>query len=206
MRHVLVVVLVASLSLVVARNATAQAPARPASGSGSGSGSAAAAPTPGAPTTAAEAKSRERIEMERFGPKFVRTLTNVEVELTITDQTGGEKPEKKTVSMIVSSGSWGKIRSSGSLQQAGVGVIGVELNVDARPFVSVDGPIQLELTLNYVPPGMALPGKDNATVKTGLNQSFTVVLQPGKPLIISRSADPVGDRKIIIEAKATVLK
>jgi len=33
-----------------------------------------------------------------------------------------------------------------------------------------------------------------------------VILQSGKPLVISQAADPIGDREIIIEVKATVLK
>ena len=73
--------------------------------------------------------------------------------------------------------------------------------------MSVDGPIQLELTLNYAPPGAQAPDKDNATARpTGINQSLTVVLQSGKPLIVSQAADPVSDRKVIVEVKATVLK
>jgi hypothetical protein len=141
-------------------------------------------------------------------PRFVRTLTNVQIELTLTDQAGSATPDKKIVSMVVSSGSWGKIRSAGSFFPVGTPPVGVDLNVDARPFVSVDGPIQLELTLNYSPPGSAaaVGSKDSATARTGINQSLTVVLQNGKPLIVSQSADPVSDRKVIVEVKATVLK
>ena len=201
MRNVVVVVLVAGLLIAVARSSSAQDPERQGTGSGSGTASTSVSTSAQSGTVA-----QTRADLERYGPKFVRSLTNVQVELTITDQTGTEKPEKKTVSMVVSSGNWGKIRSSGSLQQVGDALIGVDLNVDARPFVSVDGPIQLELTLNYVPPGMTVPGKDNATMRTGLNQSLTVVLQTGKPLIISQSADPVSDRRVVIEVKATVLK
>jgi hypothetical protein len=138
-------------------------------------------------------------------PRFVRTLTNVQIELTLTDQAGTQAPEKKTVSMIVSSGNWGKVRSVGNVRQQNDAPFMVDLNVDARPFVSVDGPIQLELTLVYSPPG----GADKDTLKprpTGINQSLTVVLQSGKPLIISQAADPVSDRKVIVEVKATVLK
>ena len=142
--------------------------------------------------------------MERLGPKFVRTLTNVQVELTITDQTGVEKPEKKTVSMVVSSGSWGKIRSAGSIMRPGFPPVVVDLNVDARPFVSLEGPIQLELMIAYSPLGSQ--GVDSKEKPPTVNQSLTVVLQNGKPLVISQAADPVGDRKIIVEAKATVLK
>ena len=44
-------------------------------------------------TKIAEAQSRP-------GPRFVMTLTNVQIELTLTDQLGNASPEKKTVSMI----------------------------------------------------------------------------------------------------------
>jgi hypothetical protein len=131
--------------------------------------------------------------------RFVRTLTNVQVELTLTDQIGTQAPEKKTVSMIVASGSWGKIRNTAARS----GPVQIGLNVDARPFVSTDGPVQLELTLYYYPP----QGKPDApVVPTELNQSMTIVLQSGKPLLISQSADPASDRKITVEVKATILK
>lgn len=138
-------------------------------------------------------------------PRFVRTLTNVQIELTLTDQTGTQAPEKKTVSMIVSTGNWGKVRSVGNVRPQNDAPFVVDLNIDARPFVSVEGQIQLELTVGYNPPG----GADKDTLKprpTGINQSLTVVLQSGKPLIVSQAADPVSDRKVIVEVKATVLK
>jgi hypothetical protein len=131
--------------------------------------------------------------------RFVRTLTNVQVELTLTDQIGNGAPEKKTVSMIVASGSWGKIRNTAARS----GPVQIGLNVDARPLVSTDGPIQLELTIYYYPP----QGKPEAPVlPTELNQSLTVVLQSGKPMLISTAADPASDRKVTVEAKATILK
>jgi hypothetical protein len=138
-------------------------------------------------------------------PRFVRSLTNVQIELTLTDQLGTQAPEKKTVSMIVSSGHWGKIRSAGNVRPQNEAPFVVDLNVDARPFVSVEGQIQLELTLVYSPPG----GADKDTVRprpTGVNQSLTVVLTSGKPLVVSQAADPVSDRKVLVEVKATVLK
>jgi len=137
--------------------------------------------------------------------RWVRTLTNVQVELTITDQTGTGAAEKKTVSMVVSSGSWGRIRSAGGVRiEPGLPPIIVDLNVDTRPLVSVDGPIQLDLTIAYSPLGPS--AGDGKGKPPTVNQSLTVVLQNGKPLVISQAADPVGDRKIIVEAKATVLK
>jgi len=138
--------------------------------------------------------------------RFVRTLTNVQIELTLTDQVGSAAPEKKSVSMIVSSGNWGKIRSVGNVEPVGDRGYVVDLNVDARPFVSVEGPIQLELTVNYAPPKGAADPREPKQRPTGINQSQTVVLTSGKPLIISQAADPLSDRKVIVEVKATVLK
>ena len=172
-------------------------------GAGSGSGSGSGANSQTKATTTTTTKTEE-------GPSrypWVRALTNVQIELTLTDQIGTATPEKKTVSMIVSSGNWGKIRSASNVVIVPAeGPIVVDLNVDARPFVSVDGPIQLELTLAYNPPG-AQPGERERRVKpSNINQSQTVVLQSGKPLIVSQAADPVSDRKVIVEIKATVLK
>jgi hypothetical protein len=131
----------------------------------------------------------------------------VQIELTISDQVGTQTPEKKTVNMVVASGNWGKIRSTGNVRPPGETPLVVQLDVDARPLVSVDGPIQLELTMNYAPPGMQLPERDNSKPRpTSINQSLTVVLQSGKPLIISQAADPVSERKVVVEVKATVLK
>ena len=138
---------------------------------------------------------------------WVRTLTNVQIELTLTDQIGTATPEKKTVSMIVSSGNWGKIRSAGNVRLTPTeGPIVVDLNVDARPFVSTEGPVQLELTLAYNPLAAQVTERENPKRPSNINQSLTVVLQSGKPLIVSQAADPVSDRKVIVEVKATVLK
>jgi hypothetical protein len=175
------------------------------SGSGGGSGRGDQAKAQEIEKKAAEAVQVTTKIAEAQNPRFVRTLTNVQIELTLTDQTSNATPDKKTVSMVVSSGNWGKIRSAGSFQPVGDRPIGVDLNVDARPFVSLEGQIQLELTLNYSPPGG--PAKDNlTTARTGLNQSLTVILQSGKPLVVSQAADPVSDRKVVVEVKATVLK
>lgn len=145
-----------------------------------------------------------------FWAQWVKTLTNVEIELTLTDQIGTQPPEKKTVSMIAASGNFGKVRSGSQVMVPGEVPYSVVLNVDARPFVSVDGPIQLELTLVYEPVKTADPKQtisENIRQRpSGINQSQTIILQSGKPLIVSRAADPVSDRKVVVEVKATVLK
>jgi hypothetical protein len=193
------VVVVASLALLP----------RPAAAQDSSATSTATVTTAGGGTYTVMTRDQEKpaakpaLAIEPPPGRWVRTLTNVQVELTISDQNGTATPEKKTVSMVVSSGSWGKIRSAQMVRDGGRDQV-IDLNVDARPMVSVEGPIQLELTIVYSPPGTQT---DVVRLRpTGVNQSLTVVLQSGKPLVISQAADPVGDRKIIVEAKATVLK
>ena len=148
-----------------------------------------------------------KTEEAQFAPKWVRALTNVQIELSLTDQLGNQPAEKKVVSMIASSQSWGKIRSAGQVFPAGEPPYVVELNVDARPWVTVEGQIQLDLTFVYAPlksGGEQKEGKQQRP--SGINQSQTVILQSGKPLIVSQAADPISDRKVVVEVKATLLK
>jgi hypothetical protein len=68
------------------------------------------------------------------------------------------------------------------------------------------GQIRLELTVVYSPM-MLNSGADSAQTRpTELNQSLTVALQSGKPMVVSQAADPVTDRKIGVEVRATILK
>ena len=200
-----------SLHFVVLLTGLALVP-RPAAAQDGGAASTATVTTSRGDTYTVSTRDQEKpaaakppvIAIEPPPGRWVRTLTNVQVELTISDQSGNSTPEKKTVSMVVASGSWGKIRSAQMVRDGGRDQV-VDLNVDARPFVSVEGPIQLELTVVFSPPGTQT-GDVVRLRPTGVNQSLTVILQSGKPMLISQAADPIGDRKIIIEAKATVLK
>jgi hypothetical protein len=41
---------------------------------------------------------------------------------------------------------------------------------------------------------------------SSLNQRVGIILEGGKPLVISQAADPISDRKITVEIRATILK
>lgn len=149
---------------------------------------------------------------------------NVKVEVSITDQTGTNPPAKKVVEMIVGDQKRNSIRSSASVRvpstmfgQAKPGEKPVEvpsynyrnvtINVDAHPTIVQKEPnkLLLEFVLQYQPksgggqedlePGMA-----------SLNESMTLILESGKPTIVSQAADPSSDRKITVEVTATILK
>lgn len=181
-------------------------------GAGSGSGPSAAATSTSTRTSKPAADGSEQAATRLApppSPAATRLKSNVRVELTITDQIGKAPSETKTVSMIAASGTWGKIRASGVARpNEKTGWVPVGLNVDARPFVFTDGLVQIELTIGYNPLGPQPENAQNAPGMrpTELNQSMTVSLTDGKPMVLSQAADPVSDRKIIVEVKATVLK
>jgi hypothetical protein len=78
--------------------------------------------------------------VEPPAPGPVRKLrgrdANLQIEITISDQLGGEAPQKKVVSMLVADQTMGRIRASANAQRDKVGFVGTGLNVDARPVVT----------------------------------------------------------------------
>ena len=128
---------------------------------------------------------------------------NVKIELTITDEGGSAAPVKKIVSMTSGDREFGQIRSSAFLAQVGGDV---PLNVDARPVIQSDGKMRLNLTINYdsLGPGPREGGPNPSKIQ--IREQLGVILESGKPLVISQSADPLGDRKVTVEVKATILR
>ena len=75
------------------------------------------------------------------------------------------------------------------------------LNVDGRPEILREGRIRVNLSLEYAPQD----GPDRAA-PTPIQESVTALLEDGKALVVSQSADPSGDRKVRLEVKATIVK
>jgi hypothetical protein len=133
---------------------------------------------------------------------------NLKIDFTITDQRGGAPAIKRTLTMIVADERTGSIRSQSSVYQVG----DVPLNIDASPSLLTDGKIRLGFNLQYdwpaplegaatSPPTSLARG---AVIKTALHDSVTLILESGKPVIAAQSADPIGDRQVTVEVKATV--
>lgn len=132
---------------------------------------------------------------------------NVQIELTIADEAGGRPPEKKTVTMLVADQAWGRIRGSAATSNANGERLPLGLNVDARPLLVEGDDIRLELVIEFAPLQTEGPGDAKRLRQpTALNESLSVILRSGKPLMISQAADPISDRRVTVEVKATVLK
>lgn len=118
---------------------------------------------------------------------------NVRVELTITDQRGDAPAASKTIVMLVEDHQLSRIRS---------GRNSIMLNVDVHPEIVRDGRIRVGLSLEYTPQAL----DSDRTAPLAVSESLSALLEDGKPLLVSQSADPSSDRKVRVELKATVLK
>jgi len=131
--------------------------------------------------------------------------TNVRIEVTVTDQRPGAAPITKTVSIVTGDGLNGSVRSQTTYQTGGAPGT-APFNVDAWPVILADGKVHVRLTVQYdvVPP----PGPTDGVrlLGTSIRDSVALILETGKPMVSIQSTDPVSDRKVSVEVKATVLK
>ena len=132
-------------------------------------------------------------------PDPIGLSTNIRLDVTITDQTAPGDPMKKTITMVMVDRANGSIRSTGTVRNQGR----VQINVDASPTLMPNGGIRVRLGLEYNPRTAAAEGPAESS---SLHEQITVVLDAGKPMVVSQAADPASDRKISVELKASLLK
>lgn len=179
--------------LVPVREAAAQKPpappAPPAEAAPATPGRTPPPPPPAAPTPDGR--------LPKVGP-------NVRIDVTLSDMGGsGAAPTTKAVTITTNDNSWGKLRATVTSRAYGA----APLNVDALPIVLNDGRVRLSLTIEYNQGrNPDAEGNPDRIMAVSINQSTTVVLDSGRAQLISQSADPIGDRKVSVEVKATVLK
>ena len=128
---------------------------------------------------------------------------NIKVDLTLTDQRGASPAIKRTVTVLAADGYTGSIRTQSQVVQVGP----VPLNVDASPTLLADGKVRLSINLQYDWPAPAEGNSARGTVvSTSLHDQLMMILESGKPMIVAQSADPVGERQVTVEVKATILR
>ncbi len=153
--------------------------------------SAAEQPAPAASTTLAPRR------------EFAGQPVNIKVEVTITDQRAPGAAPKKTVTVVTGDQLSGFIRT----QTLFPGIGDVPLNVDAEPQILSDGKIRLRLNLQYdLPAPVGAAEGDRTALKTTIRENLAIVLESGKSLVVAQSADPVSDRQVTVEVKATILR
>ena len=124
-------------------------------------------------------------------PRNPPQLANIRVELTITDQRTDVPTPPKTVTILVEDRQNGRIRT---------GRNNIALNVDARPEIVRDNRVRLLLSLEYT------PQDTDKSSPMAISETLAALLEDGKPLVVSQSADPTSDRKVKVEVKATIVR
>ena len=167
----------------------------------------AAPQAPPAPAPAGPAKP-ETVPVNEAPATRLGVLANVRLDVTITDQRASGQPTSKTVSLVLADRANGRIRTAADVRvPTGHGnsqMRSVVLNVDAHPEFTRDGRVRAQVTLEYRPVAADAPSEDQAL--TTISESFAVILEDGKPLMVSQSADQSTDRRVRVELKATILK
>ncbi|HEY3886355.1 MAG TPA: hypothetical protein VGL62_14165 [Vicinamibacterales bacterium] len=83
----------------------------------------------------------------------------------------------------------------------------VTINVDALPAILSKEPdkVRVSFRLEYLPKS-AGGAEDVQPGMAQLNESMTLILDSGKPTVVSQAADPISDRRIAVEVTATILR
>lgn len=151
---------------------------------------------------------------------------NVKVDVTITEQTGTGTPVKKVVSTIVADGRSSGVRSISYVPLFDGGGRDLPLNVDASATVTPDQRVLLDLRFYYstmiaMTPfgseGRPAPesdaerarNRDMSAPKPGVSQiteNLSVLLTPGRPMMVARSADAAADRTVTVDVTVDILK
>lgn len=121
-------------------------------------------------------------------------LINIRLDVTVTDQEAQGAPQPKSLMVILADRAMGRTRAAFEDRS---------IAVDARPTIA-DGRIRVNLTLQSEASRFAPPTQRDATLNW--RNSFSLLLENGKPMLALETADAATKRKMSIEVKATIQK
>ena len=148
-------------------------------------------------------KPEARSEKEPPPRPVPAQLANVRVDVKIVDERAGQPVITKTISLTVADRNNGSIRASAEESPGAKGensalpaaFRSVPLNLDAGPVIEGNR-IRLQLGLEY----------NSVDPRLELKQRLGLVLEDGKELRVTQSADPMSGRRISLEVTATILR
>ena len=115
---------------------------------------------------------------------------NIRLELTITDQRGDVPVTPKVVTVLVGD------------QQAAASASSSATPRRRPPEVIREGRIRTSLSLEYTP----RPTDADKMAPMAISESIGVLLDDGKSVVVSQTADPGSDRRVKVEVKATIVR
>jgi hypothetical protein len=123
---------------------------------------------------------------------------NIRVDVSISDQYPSGTPQIKNVMLMLADRAFGRTRAAFEDRV---------INIDARPVIE-QGRIRVQLTIeNSSVPTPFMPAEEmKKTGSLSWRNSFTLLLDNGKPVLALESADTAGKRKLTVDVKATIQK
>lgn len=121
-------------------------------------------------------------------------LINIRLDVTVTDQEAQGAPQPKSLMVILADRAMGRTRAAFEDRS---------IAIDARPTIA-DGRIRVNLTLQSEASRFTPPTQRDATLNW--RNSFSLLLENGKPMLALETLDAVTKRKMSIEVKATIQK
>jgi hypothetical protein len=131
---------------------------------------------------------------------------NIRIEVTINDARGGQPGLTKVVSLIAADGGTAFIRSTAEAPYGAKvdSVRHVPLHVDATPRIQGNR-IRLRFSLEYNAIDLAADTRQFYP-RMEIKENLVLVLENDKPLRIAETPDPLSDRRVTVELKATILR
>ena len=143
-----------------------------------------AAPAPPAP-------SAPPVDPEQGGQPI-----NIRLDVSVIDQTAQGASQPKSLMVILVDRAMGRTRAA--FQDRSIAV-------DARPTIT-EGRIRVYLTIQSDRNMSFGPPKETDDQTIGWRNSFSLLLENGKPMLALETNDAVTKRKMSIEVKATIQK
>lgn len=132
-------------------------------------------------------------------------LVNIRIDVKITDERGAQTPVAKVVSLTVADGGTAFIRSTAEAPFGAKteNLRTIPLHVDASPWIE-GNKVRLKLSLEYN--AVDVGGEPRQYPKMEIRENLGLVLENEKPLLVAESPDPLSDRRVSVEVKATILR
>ena len=122
---------------------------------------------------------------------------NIRLDVTVTDQEAQGAPQPKSLMVILVDRAMGRTRAAFEDRS---------IAIDARPTM-VDGRIRVSVTLQSEASRVSgSPPSTQREMTLNWRNSFSLLLENGKPMLALETMDAVTKRKMSIEVKATIQK
>jgi hypothetical protein len=125
----------------------------------------------------------------------------VKVEVTVTEQVGAKPPHLKSLSLTTADGESAQIRNQPEVATPGP-VLPAPFSVDALPQLIDANRLRLGLSIDY----NVVDATSEKGARNQVRSRQQLVLESGKPMIVSESTDPMTERRVTVTVTATILR